>query len=107
MKIIVTKEGILTIDGSEFSPDKITPEILENIIDKGMLDELDVSLPGDKSHPIVSLISELSELTKKDSEFRKKIKTLEKEKQENDKKILEEETKINQEDELKNEDSGI
>ena len=24
MKIIVTKEGNLTIDGSEFSPDKIT-----------------------------------------------------------------------------------
>lgn len=94
MRIIVTKEGNLTIDGSEFSPDKITPEILESIIDKGISDELEVLLPEDKSHPIVSLVNELSDLTKKDSDFRKKIESLEKEKQENEKKIVDEESEI-------------
>lgn len=92
MKISVTEKGKITIDGEEITIEKLTPEILEKILDKGLTDEAIFDLPADTSHPVVSLIKELKELTDKNSEFRMSIEEIIKTKIENEEKIKKAET---------------
>lgn len=87
MKIEVNKEGKILIDNAEVLVDQITPQVLENILNEGLENNVEFILPEDTSHPVASLMKELSDLTEKDSDFRKKIDEVIKEKEENDKKI--------------------
>ena len=73
MKVTVNKEGEIFIDEVETNIDKLTPEVLEKILEEGLSDNVVFDLPDDTSHPIASLVKELQDLTLKDSEFRNKI----------------------------------
>lgn len=87
MKIIVSKEDIIKIDDIETSVDKLTPDILENILEEGLLNNVEFDLPEDTSHPLASLMKELKELVSENSDFRNKLDELKNEQQENEIKI--------------------
>ena len=87
MKIIVNEEGTMHIDDVEMSVDKLTPDVLENILDEGLLDNVEFDLPEDISHPLASLMNELKELVSEDSDFRNRLEELKKAQEENEKKI--------------------
>lgn len=88
MKVKVDEQNKLYIDDNETGIDKLNSQMLEKILENGLSDNVEFSLPEDTSHPIVTLIKEIKDLTENGSEFRKKIEEIIKEQESNEAKIL-------------------
>ena len=88
MKVKVDEQNKLYIDDNETGIDKLNSQMLEKILENGLSDNVEFSLPEDTSHPIVTLIKEIKDLTENGSEFRKNIEEIIKEQESNEAKIL-------------------
>lgn len=80
MKLIVSEEGVITVDSKIIKPEDVNALFLEDITNKLLNKEIEVELPEDKSNPVVKLFFDMSELCKEESDFYKAIMTLRKEK---------------------------
>ena len=87
MKVEVNDQNKLIIDGMGTEIDKLDSATLEKMLENGLSDNIEFSLPEDTSHPVAALIKEIENLTKSDSDFRKNIEEILKEQKENDLKI--------------------
>ena len=87
MKVEVNEQNKLIIDVNEVEIDKLDSEMLEKMLDNGLADNVEFSLPEDTSHPVATLIKEMENLVKSDSDFRKNIEEIIKEQKENDLKL--------------------
>lgn len=88
MKVKVDEQNKLYIDDNETGIDKLNSQMLEKILENGLSDNVEFSLPEDTSHPIVTLIKEIKDLTENGSEFRKNIEEIIKKQESNEAKIL-------------------
>jgi|SRR5690554_767712 len=74
---IELKEEKLYIDDLEIEISKLTAELLDRIVDKGLKGEVEIIIT-DESHPLQTFFSKLKEELEPGSAFRKELEELEK-----------------------------
>lgn len=77
MKIEI-KESNLKIDDKKVGPEAITTDLLEDIIDKGVLGKVEINIDKENESPMALLFRSIKETISDKSDFRKELEKLEK-----------------------------